>query len=160
MQRSGIDTIKYHTWTRILMGKWQTHSYIPQTRAKRSALFPAGDYKAQINRRAQRHNKHKAVKNIKDPQKKYRFGIVSNIFNCRALTSFTSPTSLLILMWTMAHLGKWQTTTNTTAKSPALSQQVTTGLQGTNTTAHHTPTWSIANKNDPQKKHRLRTASK
>ena len=24
--RSGIDTIKYHTWPRIPMGKWQTHS--------------------------------------------------------------------------------------------------------------------------------------
>ena len=26
VQRSGIDTIKYHTWPRIPMGKWQTHS--------------------------------------------------------------------------------------------------------------------------------------
>ena len=34
--------------------------------------FPSGDHKAQINRRAQRHNKHKTEKNIKDPQKKYR----------------------------------------------------------------------------------------
>ena len=25
LQRSGIDTIKYHTWPRIPMGKWQTH---------------------------------------------------------------------------------------------------------------------------------------
>ena len=25
VQRSGIDTIKYHTWPRIPMGKWQTH---------------------------------------------------------------------------------------------------------------------------------------
>ena len=38
VQRSGIDTIKYHTWPRIPMGKWQTHSKTPQTRAKRSAL--------------------------------------------------------------------------------------------------------------------------
>ena len=30
MQRSGIDTIKYHTWPRIPMGKWQTHSYTPK----------------------------------------------------------------------------------------------------------------------------------
>ena len=35
--------------------------------------FPAGDHKAQMNRRAQRHNKQK--KNMKDPQKKYRLGI-------------------------------------------------------------------------------------
>ena len=38
--------------------------------------------------------------------------------------------------------------------------QVTTRLQGTDTTAQHTPTWSITNKNDPQKKHRLGTISK
>ena len=31
--------------------------------------FPAGDHKAQINRRTQRHNKHKTEKNIKDPHK-------------------------------------------------------------------------------------------
>ena len=38
VQRSGIDTIKYHTWPRIPMGKWHTHSYRPQTRAKTSAF--------------------------------------------------------------------------------------------------------------------------
>ena len=42
--------------------------------------FPAGDYKAHINRRAQKHSKHKTEKNIKDPQKKYRIGTVSKIF--------------------------------------------------------------------------------
>ena len=31
----------------------------------------AGDHKAHINRRAQRHSKHKTKKNIKDTQKKY-----------------------------------------------------------------------------------------
>ena len=36
--------------------------------------FQAGDHKAQINRYAQRHNKHKTEKNIKDPQKKYCLG--------------------------------------------------------------------------------------
>ena len=36
--------------------------------------FPAGDHKAQINRRTQRHNKHKTEKSIKDPQKKSWFG--------------------------------------------------------------------------------------
>ena len=41
--------------------------------------FSAGDHKAQINRRAQRHNKHKTEKNIKDPQKKYRLATVSKI---------------------------------------------------------------------------------
>ena len=46
--------------------------------------FPAGEHKAQINRRAQRHNKHKTEKNIKDPQKKYRLGTVSKIFYWQA----------------------------------------------------------------------------
>ena len=46
--------------------------------------FPAGDHKAHINRRAQRHSKHKTNKNIKDPQKKYRLGTVSKIFYWRA----------------------------------------------------------------------------
>ena len=36
--------------------------------------FPAGDHKAHINRRTQRHSKHKKEKNIKDPQKEYRLG--------------------------------------------------------------------------------------
>ena len=45
--------------------------------------FPAGDHKAHINRRSQRHSKHKAEK-IKDPQKKYRLGKVSKIFYWRA----------------------------------------------------------------------------
>ena len=46
--------------------------------------FPAGDHKAHINRRTQRHSKHKTEKNIKDPQKTYRLGTVSKIFYWRA----------------------------------------------------------------------------
>ena len=46
--------------------------------------FPAGDHKAHINRRVQRHSRHKIEKNIKDPQKKYRLGTVSKIFYWRA----------------------------------------------------------------------------
>ena len=45
--------------------------------------FPSGDHKAQINRRAQRQNNTRQ-KNIKDPQKKYRLGMVSKIFYWRA----------------------------------------------------------------------------
>ena len=46
---------------------------------------PAGDHKAHINRRTQRHSKHKTEqKNIKYPQKKYRHGTVSKIFYWRA----------------------------------------------------------------------------
>ena len=46
--------------------------------------FPAGDHKAHINKRAQRHSKHKTETNIKYPQKKYRLGTVSKIFYMRA----------------------------------------------------------------------------
>ena len=42
--------------------------------------FPAGDHKAHLNRRPQRHSKHKTEKNIKYPQKKYCLGTVSKIF--------------------------------------------------------------------------------
>ena len=43
--------------------------------------FQAGDHKAHINRRAQRHSKNKTEnKHIKDPQKKYRLETVSKIF--------------------------------------------------------------------------------
>ena len=46
--------------------------------------FSTDDHKAQINRRAQRHNKHKTEKNIKEPQRKYCLGTVSKIFYWRA----------------------------------------------------------------------------
>ena len=65
--------------------------------------FPAGDPKAHINRRAQRHSKRKTKKNIKNPQKRYRLGTVSNIFYWRALSHFTAQTSSLIQMWIKTH---------------------------------------------------------
>ena len=40
------------------MGKWQTHSRHHKREIEVSP-FPAGDHKAHINRRAQRHSKHK-----------------------------------------------------------------------------------------------------
>ena len=46
--------------------------------------FPADDHKAHLNRRAQRQSKHKTVKHINYPQKKYRLGTVSKIFHWRA----------------------------------------------------------------------------
>ena len=50
--------------------------------------FPAGDHKAQINRRTQSHNKHKSEKNINDPQKKYRLGTVSKNILLKGLNRF------------------------------------------------------------------------
>ena len=46
--------------------------------------FPAGDHKASINRRGQKHNKKQDRNNINDPQKKHRLGTVSKniLFEC------------------------------------------------------------------------------
>ena len=49
--------------------------------------FPAGDHKAQINRHAQRHNKHK-TENINDPQMKYPLGTVSKNILLEGLNQF------------------------------------------------------------------------
>ena len=50
--------------------------------------LPAGDLKVHINRRAQRHSKHKTEKNIKDPQKKQlSFGFGVTFFRCCHLQS-------------------------------------------------------------------------
>ena len=52
-----------------------TNSQLDTTNESQEASpFPAGDHKAQINRRTKGHNKHKTEKNINDPQKKYCLG--------------------------------------------------------------------------------------
>ena len=63
-----------------------TNSQLDTTnKSQEDSPFPTGDHKAHINRRAQRHSKHKTEKkNTKDPQKKYRLGMVSKIFYWRA----------------------------------------------------------------------------
>ena len=45
--------------------------------------FPAGNHKAHINRRTQRHSKHKTEKKHKRSTKVYRLGTVSKIFYSR-----------------------------------------------------------------------------
>ena len=48
-----------------------TNSQLDTTnKSQEASPFPAGDHKVHINRRAQRHCKHKTEKSIKDPQKK------------------------------------------------------------------------------------------
>ena len=56
----------------------------PTNESEEVSPFPASDHKAHLNRRAQRHCKHKTEKSIKDPQKKYCIGTVSKIFYWRA----------------------------------------------------------------------------
>ena len=84
----------------------------PQTRANWPALSQQDcDHKAQINRCAQRHNKHKTEKTHKRSTKEvgFRVGMVSKIFYWRAQTGFTAPTSPLIQMWIKTHkIGLYQ----------------------------------------------------
>ena len=64
-----------------------TNSQLDTTNESQEASpFPAGDHKAHV-RYKQTRTKAKQTqdrKNIKDPQKKYRLGMVSKIFYCRA----------------------------------------------------------------------------
>ena len=68
MQRSGIDTIKY--LTQDTNGKVTNSQLDTKNESQEVSPILAGDHKEHINRRAQRHSKHKTEKNIKDPQKK------------------------------------------------------------------------------------------
>ena len=66
-----------------------TNSQLDTTKGSQEVSpFPAGDHKAQLNRRTQRHNKHKTEKNINDPQKKYRLGTVSKNILLEGLNLF------------------------------------------------------------------------
>ena len=59
-----------------------TNSQLDTTNeSQEDSHFPAGDHKAHIKRREQRHSKNKTEKNIKDPQKKYHLVTVSKIFS-------------------------------------------------------------------------------
>ena len=69
MQRSGIDTIKYHTPDPGY--QWKSNKLTADTTNKSLEVspFPAGDHKAHINRRTQRHSKHKTEQKHKRSKK-------------------------------------------------------------------------------------------
>ena len=58
LQRSGIDTIKYHTWPRIPMGKWQTHRR-HYKREPRGQPFPSRWPQSTYKQTRTKHSKHK-----------------------------------------------------------------------------------------------------
>ena len=58
VQRSGIDTIKYHTWPRIPMGKWQTHRR-HHKREPRGQPFPSRWPQSTYKQTRTKHSKHK-----------------------------------------------------------------------------------------------------
>ena len=66
-------------------GKMTNSQLYTTNESQEVSPFPAGKYKAQINRRTQRHNiTSTKQKNRKSSQKKYRLGTVSKIFYWRA----------------------------------------------------------------------------
>ena len=65
--------------------------------------FPARDHKAQLNRRAQRHSKHKTEQNTKDPEKKHCPRTASNTPLEGPNRLNDAPTSPLIQMWIKTH---------------------------------------------------------
>ena len=62
------------------MGKVITSQLYTTNESQEVSPFPAGDHNAQINRHAQRHNKHKTKKNHKNPQKSITLERSVNIF--------------------------------------------------------------------------------
>ena len=66
LQRSGIDTIKYHTWPRIPMGKWQTHRRHHKREPKGQPFlsrWPQSTYKQTRTKHSQHktEQKHKKI---------------------------------------------------------------------------------------------------
>ena len=66
--------------TRDTNGKVTNSQLDTTNESQEGSPFPAGDHKEHINRFSQRHSIQKTEKNIKDPQKKYRLGMVSKIY--------------------------------------------------------------------------------
>ena len=58
LQRSGIDTIKYHTWSRIPMGKWPTQRR-HHKREPRGQSFPSRWPQSTYKQTRTKHSKHK-----------------------------------------------------------------------------------------------------
>ena len=80
---------------------------------------------------------------INDSQKKRRLGTVSQNILPEGLNQFQGANLALnsnVDQETFGKETKHKKTTHVTAKMSALSKQVTTRLQGTDTTAQHTPT--------------------
>ena len=78
VQRSGNLYTQVLHLTQDTSGKVTNSQLCTTNESQEVSPFPAGDLKAQMNRHAQRHNKHKAEKKpIKNPHKKCGLGTVS-----------------------------------------------------------------------------------
>ena len=72
VQRSGIDTIKYHTWPRIPMGKWQTHRR-HHKREPRGQPFPSRWPQSTYKQTCTKHSKHKTEQKHKRSTKEVTY---------------------------------------------------------------------------------------
>ena len=106
--------------------------------------FQAGDHKAAMNRHESRTNTRH---NTNDPQK-YLLGTVSKNILLEGLNQFHGANLTLNSDVDQDIFGK-VTQHTTIGKRSALSQQVTTRLQGTDTSSRHTIKSSISYKNNP-----------
>ena len=116
------------------MGKWQIHIKHHKQESK-GQLFP-GRWIKGSNEQTQKHDKRKTWitqmihkrRTTLEWSVKYFTGGLKPVLRRQPCPWFWCGPE---------HLGKWQNTTDMTAKRSALSQQVTTRLQGTDMTAHN-----------------------
>ena len=96
VQRSGIDTIKYHTWPRIPMGKWQTHRR-HHKREPRGQPFPSRWPQSTYKQTRTKHSKHKTEQKHKRSQE-WSMGCLSLIFpdNQKSMTQNLSSAAVII----------------------------------------------------------------
>ena len=117
VQRSGIDTIKYHTWPRIPMGKWQTHRR-HHKREPRGQPFPSRWPQSTYKQTRTKHSKHKTEQKHKrstslfQPLSIYKSFLICEPFliNCGSLIfyfllAFTSSLILILMAcWVIFHI--------------------------------------------------------
>ena len=85
-QRLGINTIKYHTWPMIPHGKVTKTQINIIKESQEVSPFPAGDYKAAMNRHKSMTTQD--INSTNDPQKKYPLGTVSKNILLEGLNRF------------------------------------------------------------------------
>ena len=73
--------------TQVTNGKVTNSQLDTTNESQEVSPLPAGDHKAHIDRRVQRHSKHKTEKNINDPQKRCRLGTVIKIKSTNQLSA-------------------------------------------------------------------------
>ena len=98
-ERSGIDTIKYHTWHRTPYGKVTKHKKTQHTREPRCQPFPSR-WQQGCKERTRQHNKnkHKNIKNIHKRSTAFEGSAKKpTTYNCLAMYFLSCMTSTNII---------------------------------------------------------------